>query len=87
MVCNTALTSVTYFSAFFNNVLSVFLVTTIYVRKTGRKSYGNKVVSFSLCTQARRQAEAALEEEWKEMINGIDQQALLKEREFVRKQR
>jgi len=59
----------------------------MYVWKTGRKTYGNKVTSLSLCIQARHQAEAQLEAEWQEMINAMDQQALLQERELMRKQR
>lgn len=47
----------------------------------------NKVTSLSLCIQARRQAEAQQEAEWQEMINAMDQQALLGERELMRKQR
>jgi len=59
----------------------------MYVWKTGRKTYGNKVTSLSLCIQARRQAEAQLEAEWQGMINAMDQQSLLQERELMRKQR
>jgi hypothetical protein len=59
----------------------------MYVWKTDRKTYGNKVTSLSLCIQARRQAEAQLETEWQEMIIAMDQQALLQERELMRKQR
>jgi len=59
----------------------------MYVWKTGIKTHGNKVTSLSLCIQARRQAEAQLEAEWQEMINETDQQALLQERELMRKQR
>jgi hypothetical protein len=85
VVLKHSINLVTYFSTFFNHVL-VFLII-IYVWKTGRKTYGNKVTGLSLCIQARRQAETQLKAEWQEMINAMDQQALLQERELMRKQR
>ena len=59
----------------------------MYFWKTVRKTCGNKITSLSLCIQARRQAEDQLEAEWQEMMNGIDRQALLQEKELMRKQR
>lgn len=84
--CNIALTLVTYLSAFFNHLLLVFLII-MYVWETGRRTWGNEVTSLALCTQARRKAEAQLEAEWQEMINGIDRLAWLQESQLTRKQR